>query len=41
MQNEDHVVIIIGIGVGKSILFMLLAMVSSRLIIVVEPLTAL
>jgi superfamily II DNA helicase RecQ len=41
IQNEDHVVIIIGTRVGKSVLFILLAIVSSRLTIVVEPLTTL
>jgi superfamily II DNA helicase RecQ len=41
MQNEDHVVVIIGTGAGKSVLFMLPAMVSSRLTIIIEPLTAL
>jgi hypothetical protein len=41
MQNEDHVVVIMGTGAGKSVLFMLPAMVSSGLTIVVEPLTAL
>lgn len=41
MQNKSPVVAIIGIGVGKSVLFMLPASVSSRLTIVVVPLTSL
>jgi superfamily II DNA helicase RecQ len=41
MQHKSPVVAIIGIGVGKSVLFMLLALVSSGVTIVVVPLVAL
>jgi superfamily II DNA helicase RecQ len=41
MQYKSSVVVIIGIGVGKSVLFMLLASVSSGVTIVVMLLVAL
>jgi superfamily II DNA helicase RecQ len=41
MQYKSPVVAIIGIGVGKSVLFMLPASVSSGVTIVVVPLVAL
>jgi superfamily II DNA helicase RecQ len=41
MQHKSSVVAIIGIGVGKSVLFMLPALVSSRVSIIVVLLVAL
>jgi superfamily II DNA helicase RecQ len=41
MQYKSPIVAIIGIGVGKSILFILLASISSRVTIVVVLLVAL
>lgn len=41
MQHKSLVVVIIGTEAGKSVLFMLLASVLSRLTIVVVPLVAL
>jgi superfamily II DNA helicase RecQ len=41
MQHKSSIVAIIGIGAGKSILFILLASVSSRVTIVVVLLVAL
>jgi superfamily II DNA helicase RecQ len=41
MQHKSPVVVIIGTGAGKSMLFMLLASVSSGVTVVVVPLVAL
>jgi superfamily II DNA helicase RecQ len=41
MQHKSLVVAIIGTGAGKSMLFMLPALVLSRVIIIVVPLVAL